>query len=213
VLIRPYQPADRQAVRTICCDTADGGEPVENFFHDREFIADLVTWYYTDFEPQFSWVAEHEGQVIGYLNGCLDSRRFTRVEAWRIAPAAIGRAVLRGALFRRETWRWFRAMGRTWRSGSARRDDALRLYPAHLHVNVRSGFRGERVGERLVGKFFDQVKAARLPGIHASVRGDNAPGCRFFERMGFTEVARYRMILPKNDSWLNTHMVIYGKTM
>jgi ribosomal protein S18 acetylase RimI-like enzyme len=213
VLIRPYQPGDREAVRQICCDTADCGQPVENFFHDREFIADVVTRYYTDFEPQFSWVAEHEGQVVGYLNGCLDTRRSQRITGWRIAPAAVLRAVWRGALGRRETWRWFCAMWRTGRSGDRQRRELLRSYPAHLHVNLQSGFRGEHVGRRLVEKFFEQVRVAGLPGIHASVRGDNASGCRFFEQLGFTELARSPMILPHNDRWLNTHSVIYGKTM
>ena len=75
LLIRVYRPDDRDAVRTVACDTADRGEPVEGFFRDREVFADLLTRYYTDWEPQSLWVAEAEGRVIGYLTGCLDTRR------------------------------------------------------------------------------------------------------------------------------------------
>jgi ribosomal protein S18 acetylase RimI-like enzyme len=213
VLIRRYQPGNREAVRKICCDTADCGEPVENFFHDREFIADLVTRYYTDFEPQSSWVAESGGKVVGYLNGSLDSRRSQRITIWRIAPAVVLFAVARGALWRRETWRWFRAMLRTLRSGGAQRSPLFAEYPAHLHVNVDKSGRGQQIGQQLVERFFEQVKAAGLSGVHASVRGDNAGGRKFFEQLGFTEVARRPMILPKNDGWLDTYSVIYGKKM
>lgn len=210
MLIRPYQPGDRETVRRICCDTADAGQPVENFFHDREFIADIVTRYYTDLEPQFSWVAEHEGQVMGYLHGCLDSQRFMQVETWRIVPVAILSVVARGALFRRETWRWFRAM---LSSGGSRSRLPVAEYPAHLHVNVDKQARGRLVGPRLVERFFEQVKAAGCVGVHASVRGDNEGGRKFFERLGFTEVARYPMIVPKRDGRLETYSVIYGKKM
>lgn len=213
VLIRPYQPGDRAAVRTICCDTADAGEPVENFFHDRDFIADLVTRYYTDFEPQSSWVAESEGQVVGYLNGSLDSRRSQRITIWRIAPVAVLSAIGRGALWRRETWRWVRALWRTLRSGGAQRRPLFAEYPAHLHVNVDKSARSRLVGPRLVERFFDQVKVAGVSGVHAAVRGDNAGGRKFFERLGFVEVARYPMIVPKNDGRLDTYAVIYGKKL
>jgi ribosomal protein S18 acetylase RimI-like enzyme len=213
VVIRPYQLGDREAVRKICCDTADAGEPVENFFHDRELIADLVTRYYTDYEPQSSWVAEADGRVVGYLNGCLDSRRYRRALAGRIVPMALLRAIGRGALARRQTWRWLGAVARTLLRGGLERGKSLQLYPAHVHVNVLTDFRGDRVGQRLMERFFQQVKAAGLSGIHASVRGDNSGGCRFFERMGFVELVRRPTVLPKNDRWLNTHTVIYGRKM
>ena len=87
--IRPYRQADRHAVRAIVCDTAERGGPVERFFHDREVFADLLTRYYTDWEPGSLWVAERDAWVVGYLTGCLDTRRYHRVMAWRIIPMAV----------------------------------------------------------------------------------------------------------------------------
>ena len=68
VNIRLYESRDRAAVRRICCETADNGGPVEGFFRDRELVADLVTRYYTDFEPESCWVAE----VAGAMSACSD---------------------------------------------------------------------------------------------------------------------------------------------
>ena len=65
--IRPYEPRDRAAVRQICCDTADAGQPVERFFPDREVIADLLTNYYTQFEPQSAFVADNGSGAVGDL--------------------------------------------------------------------------------------------------------------------------------------------------
>lgn len=213
VLIRPYQPCDRAAVRQICCDTADRGEPVENFFHDRELVADLVTRYYTDFEPQSSWVAEAGGRVVGYLTGCLDSRRQVRTMLWRIGPAAILHAILRGTLWRRETWRLLRAMVRTWRSGGTRRGGVVDSYLAHVHVNLVRDSRGQQTGRRLMEQFLSKAKSAGVTGVYASVRGDNESGCGFFERVGFTALARYPLVLTEGDSWRTTHTVVYGRKL
>ena len=74
--IRPYQTGDRAALRTLCCDVADRGLPIEHFFSDREVAADLLTKYYTDYEPESTFVAICNGRLVGYINGCTDNRRY-----------------------------------------------------------------------------------------------------------------------------------------
>lgn len=208
--IRAYQQADRHAVRTIACDTAERGEPVERFFHDREVFADLLTRYYTDWEPEALWVAERDGQVVGYLTGCLDTRRYHRVMAWRIIPTAVLRGLLRGLLFRSETWRLARAAIATWRLGGLR-NRPPGDYSAHLHVNVRRDVRGQQIGQRLVAQFIHQVHTAGLRGIHAAVRGDNPAACRFFERLEFTPLSRSSVAFPAGKKLEFHETVIYGK--
>lgn len=209
--IRAYRQADRHAVRRIACETAERGEPVERFFHDREVFADLVTRYYTDWEPEALWVAEHDGQVVGYLTGCLDPRRYRRVMLWRVIPAAVVRGVCRGVLCHSETWRLAYVAIKTWQMGGLRTRQPLRAYPAHLHVNVQDRFRGQQVGQRLVTRFLQQVEAAGLPGVHAAVRGDNPTACRFFERLGFIPLSRLRVAFPSGKKLDFHETVIYAK--
>ena len=75
-IIRLYQKSDREALRRICCDVADRGGPIENFFPDRVLVADLLMNYYADYEPEASFVAENSGELVGYINGCFDNRRY-----------------------------------------------------------------------------------------------------------------------------------------
>ncbi len=213
VVVRPYRAGDRSAVRQICCDTADLGLPVERIFHDRDATADFLTRYYTDDEPQASWVAECGGRVVGYLTGCLDARRYRRWMATWIAPAVVARSVLRGALWRRQTWRLLSAWLATWRRGGFERRIPLAQYPAHVHINVREGFRGQGVARELLERFTAQVRAKGLQGIHASVREDNVPACRFFEQMGFVTLQRWPIMLPKAEALQLHHTVLYGKSL
>ncbi len=69
VLIRPYQPSDRKAVRHLCCETGYLGGRIDPVFEDRELFADYLTKYYTDWEPESSFVLEQDGEVKGYLLG------------------------------------------------------------------------------------------------------------------------------------------------
>jgi hypothetical protein len=65
--VRPYDPQDREAVRRICCDTGFFGQPIDPLFLDRDLFADLMTGPYLDYEPEWAWVAESCGAVVGYL--------------------------------------------------------------------------------------------------------------------------------------------------
>jgi ribosomal protein S18 acetylase RimI-like enzyme len=190
VRIRPYEPRDRGAVRTICCDTADRGEPVENFFPDREVFGDLLTRYYTDYEPESSWVGECEGEVVGYLTGCLDTRRFIRVMAFGVAPCLLIKAIRREVLKYPQSKEFIRSNVRLWFRGpkkSVNLDD----YPSHLHINLKPGFRSKGLGGELIKRFLDQAKAAGSRGVHANVREDSVRARKFFEGLGFQAGGRH----------------------
>ena len=66
-IIRSYQPSDREAVRSLCCQTGFLGEPIDPVYEDRELFADFLTTYYTDHEPESSFVIEKNGELRGYL--------------------------------------------------------------------------------------------------------------------------------------------------
>src|SRR5882672_11058012 len=68
-LIRGYRGSDREAVRQLCCQTGFLGEPIDPVFQDNELFADFLTTYYTDHEPESSFVLEVDGEIRGYLLG------------------------------------------------------------------------------------------------------------------------------------------------
>ena len=213
LLIRPYQPADRAAVRAVSCETADRGGSIEPILRDRELVADLLTGYYTDSDPAATWVAEAGVGVVGYLTGCLDTRRYHRAMRWSIAPHALMAAVWRGALGSAQLWRVAGASLSTWQGGGFRRRIPLARFPAHLHVNVSHAFRGQHVGRRLVEQFLSQARAAGAGGVHASVRGDNPAACRFFEAMGFTVISRHPVVWPEGTAYRSHEALMYGRAL
>ena len=211
--IRPYQPPDRAGVRQICCDTADAGQPVERFFPDREVFGDLLTNYYTEHEPQSVFVAENDGEVVGYLTGCLDTKRFVRVMARRIVPAVLLKALFRGTLWHPQTVRLLRPNLPMWLKGGYRNSAPLDDYPAHLHVNVREGFRGQRLGQRLVEAFCERARAAGVRGVHAGVSAENPRASHFFQDQGFVELQREHRFRKPDDPTRLLETITYGKKL
>jgi ribosomal protein S18 acetylase RimI-like enzyme len=211
VVIRKYRAADREAVREISWNTADQGRTVDLYFHDHETVADVLTGYYTDCEPGSLWVAEGGGAVVGYLTGCLDTRRCNRTMARRIGPQAVVGAIGRGALWRGETWRLAAAFLGTALWGGMPKVD-LKTYQAHFHINLRAGFRGRGLGRQLVERFRQQAREHGLRGIHLVAWGENACGRRFFEARGFRLLRQQPLILPEGWGFRKTSTVVYGWT-
>jgi len=228
--IRPYAAGDRETVRRICCDTADAGRPVEAFFGDRELFADLLTNYYTDFEPESAWVVEQAvgparsvthsvaggpavaggpvitggpaiaGEVLGYLAGCRDTNRFKRIMFWRIVPLALFKALWSGTWWAVPTRRLIRCNLPIWWRSLGHSAMPLTAYPAHLHINLRTGVQGQGIGRQLINQFLAQLRSAGIPGVHLSTREDNLSALAFFEKMGFKRLYR-RPFMRIGPSW------------
>jgi ribosomal protein S18 acetylase RimI-like enzyme len=190
VLVRPYQPSDRARVRHICFVTGYMGEPVEWQWRDAESFSDIFTGYYTDAEPGSALVAEIDGEVRGYLLGCVDSAK-----AWTPA-AVVGRQVLRrGIAFRPGTARF------AWRSvGDVIVDAAHKRlppapfedprWPAHLHIDLLRDARGRGVGAALLRRWLDTLRGTGVPGCHLETIAENTGAVAFFEAMGFEKRRR-----------------------
>jgi len=213
VIIRPYRLPDRFALREIACDTAERGEPVETFFHDRELVADLLTSYYTDFNPEAVWVAESEGRVVGYLTGAFDASHHDRLTLRSVLPGALARALGRGVIFHADTWRLIGSGLATGWVGGWQRRIPLKEYPAHLHINIRAGQRGRDIGRKLMESFLQQLKANSLPGVHAVARGDNQGSGHFFKRMGFSVQGRQPVVFVEGKGFKKNETVVYVKKL
>ena len=170
-LIRPYRAADREVVREICRRTAYRNRGSNAVIEDGELFADYWTKYYTDEEPQSALVVEEDGEVVGYLLGCVDAAVFIRAMGRRIVPAVLARALFRLATFRYRETKSRRMLYWLLRYGW-QEDPAIPLdrYPAHYHCNVlRQGY-GKGYYSALALRFLDRLDAAGVKGLHGQVQ-------------------------------------------
>lgn len=183
-VIRPYQAADRQAVFRIGGDTAFFGAPIEVYMEDRNAFLDAFYAYYTDLEPEHSWVASANGEVVGFLTGCVDTRVHDR-KIFRVIIPRVTDKLMRGKYhFGKLSFRYYRGLLGGLLSGEFTHVD-LDLYPAHLHINVEAAWRGYRLGQRLMESYLGQLRGLGISGVYLDTTSLNEAACRLYEKMGF----------------------------
>jgi ribosomal protein S18 acetylase RimI-like enzyme len=181
--IRPYRRADREAVRDVCWQTAYLGSPIDFLYQDRESWADLFTSYYTDAEPESAWVVVAPDQrVVGYLLGCVDTRRAT--SEWRIA---LRHHVTRFLWARPGTaafwWRLFRDRIRA--AGRAGTPVDLVRFPAHTHIDLLPEARACGVATRLFEAWHARLEQLGVPGVHCQILAANVRVTALLTRLGY----------------------------
>ena len=182
--VRPYLHADRPAVHCIAADTAFFGEPVEVFLDDRRLFLESFYDYYTDLEPEHSWVASAGAQVVGFLMGAVNTAAQQRKWRREILPAVTWRALRGRYRLGSLTRRYVFALARAALSGELVHAD-LSTYPAHLHINVAVRWRGRGLGRCLIQAYLAQLRQLAVPGVHLMTTSLNEAACRLYTGIGF----------------------------
>jgi len=211
--IRPYRSSDREALRGLCCDVADRGRPIENFFPDRELAADALTKYYTDYEPRSTFVAESDGRLVGYINGCMDNRRYGLVMFWLLLPALLVKGFGRGIFFRRETWVMLGGSLKNWRRILVWRKKSFSSHQGHLHIGIAQDARRQQVGQKLIQSLVEFATRLGVGELSASVHDANKIAGGFFEAQGFVVRQKNPMTMMREGKEVCYHSLLYVKTI
>jgi ribosomal protein S18 acetylase RimI-like enzyme len=199
-LVRNYQESDRNSIRSIAYDTALMGESADLFFDGREILADFLTVYFTDYEPQSCFVTEMNNNVIGYLLGAKSEKR-QNTTFIKIIPRLIIKAFFRGAPFRVKNMKFSFHIFVSALRGEFTLPDCTKLYPALLHINIDKKYRGLGIGRKLIETYVDYLKRENITGVHLITKSENA--VNFFKKMGFevfhkTRLSYLRYLLKKD---------------
>jgi ribosomal protein S18 acetylase RimI-like enzyme len=122
--------------------------------------------------------------VVGFLMGCVDARAHERKFRRFILPQLIGN-LLRGKYrFGKRGFSYLAGlMGGALRGESTHAD--LGTYPAHLHINVDSAWRGRGLGQQLMEAYLQQLRGLGVQGVYLETTSLNEAACRLYEKMGF----------------------------
>ncbi len=202
IIIREYKKIDKTAIRKIACDTAFMGEPAEKFFTGREFLADFLTLYHTDYEPQSTFIAEKEGKVIGYLTGAKNEKRMDLIFIVKVLPKAILKLIFKGYIFKKNSFLFILfnifsfLKGEFYAPAFIKKD-----YPAILHINIDKNYRSSGIGGRLVEAYLSYLKKEKIKGVHLTTQSEKS--FKFFEKVGFkilyeTKRSYFKHILKKS---------------
>jgi ribosomal protein S18 acetylase RimI-like enzyme len=197
-VIRPYAARDRAAVRRLCCETGFLGKPIDPVFQDRELFADYLTRYYTDIEPESSFVLEQDGTVKGYLLG---SYRPFRQQLFNVFNnvSLFARGMARYPFYNRAT-RDF--IGWILRNSWREVPKAPRRC-AHFHFNMLTEAQGMASTGKLMNLYLEHLRSRGVRQVYGQVvTFESRRGSKLFERYGFQvlerrEITKYSKTHPE----------------
>src|SRR5213594_3707507 len=197
--IRSYQASDRGAVRKLCCETGFLGDPIDPVFQDRELFADFLTTYYTDHEPESSFVLEIDGKIRGYLLGSRKPLLNQLYSFWQNISLFL-KALTRYFRYHQASRRFVRwTLVHGWREVPA----APRRVP-HFHINLLPDARKVSTTRALMSAYLSYLYRSGEKRVYGQiVTFESRRGEKMFERYGFkvlnrAEITKYRAIYPKS---------------
>lgn len=203
---RPYEPRDRATIRRICCETGFLGKPIDEVFGDRDVFADFLTRYYTDVEPESSWVGEKNGQVVGYLLSCKRwnlNRWWGRWNNVRLA-FKVGWRFLCGRYDAksRKFLAWI--LSRGWKETPWIPPNA-----AHFHFNSLKEHRKMGIARDLVVTLLEDLRRNHVPRVYGQmVTYGHRRSEKLYEYMGWRVVDKKRLSKYEGkvdeELWLTT---------
>ncbi|MEU5716318.1 GNAT family N-acetyltransferase [Streptomyces sp. NPDC020403] len=183
--IRPYRPADQEALADICVRTADNGGDSRRLYPDPWLMPALFAAPYAHLEPELTFVLDDgSGRAVGYVLGTADTERFARdfravwlplVTDRFPAPAGPPRTLadeMTALLYRPERMVL----------------PELDAYPAHLHIDLLPAWQRKGYGRELMWRFLEALRAGGVPAVHLSMLTANTPARAFYDRLGFGEL-------------------------
>ena len=197
--IRSYRGADRAAVRRLCCQTGFLGEPIDPVYEDHELFADFLTTYYTDKEPESSFVLEIDGEIRGYLLGSRKPLR-NQFYSFRQNLRLFLRTLLRYHRYNDRSRRFIRWMiSHGWREVPA----APRRTP-HFHINLLPDARKMSTTRALMSAYLSYLYRCGEKRVYGQiVTFESRRGEKMFERYGFrvmnrAEITKYKAFYPES---------------
>jgi len=211
VKILPYDLRYRSLIRKLAFDTALRGESARVFFTDAQVLADILTAYYTDYEPESCLVALKDENFSGYLLGAKNIRRCGPVFLRSILPRLVLKIITRNVCFKSRNLRFLAGLIISFLKGEFRQPDFSSKYPATLHINLDSGSRGLGIGSCLLQEYFSYLKKAGVKGVHLATFSHLAG--EFFSRNGFRMLHEGRRSYFRHILGQDVSCYVYGKTL
>ncbi len=196
-------------MRRISCETAFAQLKPGVVFSDNEILADALTLYYTDHEPESCFVAIAQNQVVGYIIGTKDISIMEQISRKKVFPGLIWKALRRGFFLNIGNLKFlFYCLASVLRREFVM-PDFSKKFPAMLHINIASDYRASGVGERLIKTFEEYLKEQGASGVHFGTFSEGAKD--FFIKMGFNILFQGKRSYLKPYLGKEINFYIFGK--
>ncbi|MHC1590997.1 MAG: GNAT family N-acetyltransferase [Candidatus Helarchaeales archaeon] len=219
VRIRRARKEDIPGIVHVCYKTGYMGEDATPYFEDEKLFGYFFSQYYPENEPQHSFVAEDDGEIVGYILSSPDTRnqqkRFLAKMGLRIAF----RLFLITSIRYPKTFFTFlkgivimlKYLGLPGGPKNIPHEEILEKYPAHLHINLLEPYQRKGIGGKLIDNLEAHLRRLGVKGIHLETSEQNKKAVPFYKKKGFKIVR-----IDRGNFWSNApevRRITFAKTL
>ena len=210
--IRKYQGTDLQGVRDIYGDD-EFARPrlLHEYPRLREYLADEVSYYFTQSEPESIFVAEIDGKIVGALLGAKNTLRQENYYDHFIKPY-LRKRCLSGVY----GWPiWMLSMLRTHFAGRRMKTPEVdyHLYPAHLHIGILTAWRRKGIGTELMKCYANYLFENGIAGYHLYASSFHLLGVAFYRKLGLEDLGQFDWRFHDGYKWMDVTEYIFGQRL
>ena len=198
-------------MRDISCSTSFLEMSREQIFSDDEILADSLTLYFTNYEPESCFVAVINNNAIGHIIGSKDAKVMNRITNAKIIPHLFIKALQRKVFFKWVNLRFFFYVLRSLLKREFFMPDFSKELPATLHINIDKTYRGQGIGEKLIEPYLTYLKQEEIHGVHFGTLSEGAR--RFFTKMGFSILFQSKRTYLKPYLGEEINFYVFGKKL
>ena len=181
--IRPYRARDLNAVYDICLKTGDSGEDATALYSDPKILGHLYAGPYVTLEPALAFMLTDGEEVVGYILGALDTRRFH--QRYRLEWLPPLQAELPDPAGDEGDWTATERLYHRLHHPDLPAPVDSR-YPSHLHIDLLPRAQGQGWGRKLMGTLLSELRRRGSVGVHLGVGKKNEGAVQFYKRTGFS---------------------------
>lgn len=183
---RTTDPTEVDRLYDICLRTGASGAGAEDLHDDPRLLGEVYLGAYLEYEPDHAFVVVSDDDTpLGYVLGARDTLAFEALlrSAWW--PPLRQRYPLGSFPAESHDERLVRKIH------APRHTDpeAIKGFPAHLHVDILREAQGGGNGRRLMETLFRALREDGVEGVHLNVSPNNVNAIGFYQHLGFDHVA------------------------
>ena len=185
--IRPFSPADLDALYAISLATGHAGGDASHLYEDVRLMGHIYAAPYALLEPDFALVVDDHHGVAGFAVGTPDTAAwFRKLESdWWPSLRAIyddprDVPLPDWSADQRRAFMIHHPIPTPWQ--------VAERHPAHLHLNLASRIQGQGVGRGLFSEWMAGAAGHGVTAIHIGANRANTRAIKFWSRQGFTSL-------------------------
>jgi ribosomal protein S18 acetylase RimI-like enzyme len=187
--IRKLEKIDEESLIDICFITGDSF--LKKTYPDSYLFSLFWCLYYVWYEEDNCFVAYNtkSKKVIGYIFSTLDTVKQEFNFKQKMTPIIKEKMKeLKIRSIRAHLVTHFVIN----RPQTRKRKRFLKVYPAHLHINILPEYQRQGIGQKLMKSFENNLKEKEVIGFHLEVSANNKLGISFYEKYGLDLASKNR---------------------